>query len=164
MSPRLVPDHEDDGPLKQTPPLKPAPTTELRDTDPVPPPEDEALKAIRAVHALVANLALQVDSIEHKVDHAVDVGRAAQSAAIMASDSAKLLRKESLAALAALDAKVEHIAMRQTGVINTLAEMVADQRHVLHDHQQRLDRAEGHNGNGNGHGYDGDTVVTSAEE
>jgi hypothetical protein len=126
------------------------------DTDPAPAPESDELKAIKAVHALVANLALEVDSLKHRVENAGDEARLARSSAQVAADEAKRLRGETRGALESLDKKLSDIALRLASTVDSLTVIANGHGHTLLDHQTRLERLgaydHDHAANGNGAG------------
>jgi hypothetical protein len=139
---------EDDRPLvydENSATLPPPP--EMPDTDPVPAAEDPVMTAVKAVHALVANIALKLESVDNKASAAL---------AHDTSDAiAIMLREEVMASLDGLDEKIETIGMRLSGTVEALAGVVGGHAEVLHEHQRRLDdhddaREPAHASNGNG--------------
>jgi hypothetical protein len=151
---------EDDRPLvydENSATLPPPP--EMPDTDPVPAAEDPVMTAVKAVHALVANIALKLESVDNKASAAISEARAARDAAVLAHDTsdaiAIMLREEVMASLDGLDEKIETIGMRLSGTVEALAGVVGGHAEVLHEHQRRLDdhddaREPAHASNGNG--------------
>ncbi len=99
---------------------------------------EQSAKDIKAVHALTANNALRLDALDHKVDHAIDVARGAQSAAVMASDSSAaclaMLNEKVMQALYDIDLKLDASSTRAKGEIDAVGQRVSDLAVVVSDH------------------------------
>ncbi len=151
-------DFEDSPPLEKPDTIPPAALPTLTgDTEPAPAEEDPVLGAVRAVHRLVADLALKVDSFEHKIDHAVDQSRAACSAAVMGADEMKQIRRDLTLEHVQVMGALDEIRRTFGQAIISVSTTVHDQAVVLHEHQRRIDGFESteeelHAANGNGHG------------
>lgn len=146
-------DFEDDQPnVRPTDsPLPPPPKSP--DTEPSPAGDDPVLAAVRAVHKLVTNLAIKVDSFEHKIDHAVDLARASCSASVLTSDTMKQIRKDLTTEHIQVMGALDEIKRTFGQALISVSEEVRDQRQVLHEHQRRIDEFDSSphaatNGNG----------------
>jgi hypothetical protein len=151
---------------EDSPPNEPAelstipPAPEVPDTDPVESPAIVGIqRGIDAMLRQLINIELKLDSVDKKVDNSIDVSRSARSAAELATDQvkavARILDEKVCSGLAELDRKLEHVATRLAGTVDSLANIANAQGHVLSEHQRRLDELEDaqphlHAVNGNG--------------
>lgn len=150
----------------ESPPLA-APTDWPKDPpDTTPPVEagaDPVLAALERIEYRIADIGMELNAVSHKADAAIAEARAAHTAAVCASDAAgvaskqssavaKMIREEMMGSLAEIDGKVESIGTRIVGMVDSLATVVVGHKHVLAEHQRRLDASDeerlGVNGNG----------------